>query len=263
MAKKRRRKTFGFDEAYSIKDFDSKALELLSEVETLYYNIGEKPEQDEKILSVMKSVLRKKGRKGHPFQDIKDPNQNLAALRVVKTSEEIALMKKTSEISALAHIEVMKAIKPGINESYLEGVFSSEIKKAGAQAEAYNTISAGGDNATTLHYVFNDEECKDGDLFLIDAGSEYKYYAGDITRTYPVGNSFSDVQRDVYQKVLDVQKELVEMVKPGCTFKKLNARSGLLLAAAMVELGLLSGSPEELVKSGKLKSTTHTLLVTF
>lgn len=247
------KKTFGFDEAYSIKDFDVKALELLSEVETVFYNVGEKPKQDEKVLSVMKQVLRKKGRKGHPFQDIKDPNQHLAALRVIKTNEEIELMKKATEISALAHVEVMKAIKPGVNESYLEGVFSSEIKKAGAKAEAYNTIAAGGDNATTLHYVFNDEECKDGDLFLIDAGAEYKYYAGDITRTYPVGSSFSDVQKNVYQKVLDVQKKLVDMVKPGCTFKELNAQSSLLLATAMVELGILNGDPKELVASGKVK----------
>ncbi len=152
------KKVFGFDEAFSVEDFDSKAVELLSDVESVYYGVGIDSDQDDKVLSVMKTVLRKKGRKGHPFQNIKDPNANLAALRVIKSEEE-------TEITAQAHIEVMKAIKPGVNEAYLEGVFLSEIKKRGAKAEAYNTISATGDNATTLHYVFNDEECKDGELF--------------------------------------------------------------------------------------------------
>lgn len=244
---------FKFDETYKISEFDSKAIELLSEVDMVSFKIGEDPKADEKVLAAMKAVLRKKGRKGHPFQSIADPDQQMAALRVIKTDEEIELMKKASEISAKAHIEVMKAIKPGVNEAYLEGVFTSEIVKMGAKAEAYNCISAGGDNATTLHYIFNDEECRDGDLYLIDAGAEYKYYAGDITRTYPVGSKFTEVQSDVYQKVLDVQKKLVSMIKPGCSFKVLNEIADRDLTTAMIDLGLLKGSVEESLKERTCK----------
>lgn len=247
------KKIFGFDETYKVTDFDSKAVELLSEVESVYFKIGEDAKQDEKVLVAMKKVLRKKERKGHLFQEIKDPGQQLASLRMIKTTEEIEFMKTASEISAKAHVEVMKAIKPGVNEGYLEGIFVSEILKMDAKNVAYNTISAAGDNATTLHYVFNDEECKDGDLFLIDAGAEYKYYAGDITRTYPVGAGFTPAQKEVYQKVLDIQKTLVEMVKPGCSFQKLNAEADKALTKVMIDLGLLSGSVEENVANKNVK----------
>lgn len=240
---------FGFDEAFKATEFSEKAVELLSEVESVYFKIGEDSKQDEKILDAMKLVLRKKGRKGHPFQEIKDPDHIIAGLRVIKTAEEIELMKKAAEMSAKAHIEVMKAIKPGVNEGYLEGVFASEVLKMGAKSVAYNTISAAGKNATTLHYVFNDEECKDGDLYLIDAGAEYKYYAGDITRTYPIGENFTDAQKDVYEKVLSVQKDMVSKVKPGMTFEKLNEEAGLALSQAMVDLGLLTGTAQENVEN--------------
>ncbi len=236
---------FGFDEAYIEPDFDSKIVELLEEVDSVYFKVGENAKQDERVLTAMKKVLRKKGRKGHPFQDIKDPDQYMAGLRVIKTEEEIEFMRKASEVSAKAHIEVMKAIKPGVNEAYLEGTFSSEILKMGAKNVAYNTISAAGNNATTLHYVFNDEECKDGDLYLIDAGAEYQYYAGDITRTYPIGADFTKAQREVYEKVLEVQKDMVASVKPGVSFRELTEKADKALTEAMIELGLLSGSVEE------------------
>ncbi len=88
---------------------------------------------------------------------------------------------------------------------------------------------------------------------FFDAGAEYKYYAGDITRTYPVGGAFSNAQREVYEKVLEVQKKLVSMVKPGCSFKELNEASTMMLATAMVDLGILKGTAKENVESGAVK----------
>jgi Xaa-Pro aminopeptidase len=247
------KKVFGFDEAYSIKDFEQKAAELIAEVDTVIYRAGLNKAQDDEVFSILNTVLRKKGRKGHPFQNLKDPDQYIAPLRVVKTEEEVELMKKASEISALAHIEVMKAIKPGLSEGYLEGVFLSEIRKSGAKSEAYNSIAASGDNATTLHYVFNDEDCKDGELFLIDAGAEYKYYAGDITRTYPVGQDFTKTQRDLYERILEVQKDLIAMVKPGMTFQKLNRTCEEKLTQIMIDFDLLSGTVEENISNKNSK----------
>ena len=120
-------------------------------------------------------------------------------------------------------------------------------------AQSYNPIIASGASATTLHYCFNDQDCKEGDLLLVDAGSEYQYYAGDITRTFPVGTRFSEVQKQVYEGVLKIQKELVTMVRPGCTFKALNEASSKGLTQLMIDLGLLSGSVDENIKSGAFK----------
>ncbi len=237
--------TFNFDETYLEPDFDSKIVDLLLEIKSVYFKIGEDSKQDERVLSAMKMVLKKKGRKGYGFQEIKDPDVYMAGLRVIKTEEEIKFMKKAAKVSAKAHIKVMKTIRPGVNEAYLEGVFLSEAMKLGAKNLAYNTISASGNNATTLHYVFNDQECKDGDLYLIDAGVEYEYYTGDITRTYPVGADFTKIQKDVYQKILEVQKDIVALVKPGITFKLLIDRADKVLTKIMIDLGLLKGSIKE------------------
>lgn len=247
------KEAFGIDQVYKNTDLDEHLPSLLMDSEDVYFKMGLSEENDSLVLKSLKAVLRKKGRKGHPMQTMKDPDEHLAKLRMVKTEEEIELMRKTCEISALAHVEVIKSTKPGMTENYLEGVFLSSILKAGAKAQAYNAIVATGAGATTLHYVFNDQECKDGELLLIDAGSEYKYYAGDITRTFPVGKSFSEVQKKLYQGVLDVQKKLIAMVKPGCTFADLNKASSKMLTEFMISVRLLKGGVQENIDSKAFK----------
>jgi len=247
------KKEFGISDVYANTELEKRLPELLMESSAVYFKMGFEDGNDNLILKTLKQVLRKKGRKGHPMQNIKDPDEHLAKLRMVKTAEEIELMKKTCEISARAHIEMIKSTKPGLNERYLEGVFFSSIMKEGAMAQSYNPIIASGASATTLHYCFNDQDCKEGDLLLVDAGSEYQYYAGDITRTFPVGTRFSEVQKQVYEGVLKIQKELVTMVRPGCTFKALNEASSKGLTQLMIDLGLLSGSVDENIKSGAFK----------
>jgi len=247
------KKEFGIDEAYTNSQLEEMLSDLLIDSTDVYFKMGFDDSNDKIVLKSLKQVLRKKGRKGHPMQNIKDPDEHLAKLRMIKSAEEIELMRKTCEISAKAHVEVIKNTKPGTNERYLEGVFFSSIFKDGARAQSYNSIVASGASATTLHYVFNDQECKDGELLLIDAGSEYQYYAGDITRTFPVGKKFSDVQKIMYEGVLKIQKDLIAMVKPGCTFKDLNAASSKALTTLMIELKLLSGSVEENIKSESFK----------
>jgi len=244
---------FGIEDVYANTELEERLPNLLMDSSDVYFRMGFDDSNDGLVLKTLKQVLRKKGRKGHPMQNIKDPDEHLAKLRMVKSAEEIELMKKTCEISARAHIDVIKNTKPGLNERYLEGVFFSSILKDGAMAQSYNPIVASGASATTLHYCFNDQDCKDGELLLIDAGSEYKYYAGDITRTFPVGRKFSDVQRKMYEGVLKIQKDLVAMVKPGCTFQDLNEASSKALTEFMIELGLLEGSVEQNIKSGAYK----------
>ena len=112
---------------------------------------------------------------------------------------------------------------------------------------------AGGNSATTLHYVFNDQSLVDGDLVLVDAGAEYNYYTGDITRVFPVNGKFSDVQKRLYNKVLDVQKKLVAMIKPGVTLKQVSELSVKLLTEVMVDEKLLSGSVDENIKEENFK----------
>jgi Xaa-Pro aminopeptidase len=189
-----------------------------------------------------------------------DPEEVLGPMRRRKDKTEIELMRKSAQIAAASHIEAMKSMKPGMNEREIQGIFYQKSLSQNARDVSYNSICAGGDNATTLHYNSNDQELKDGDLFLIDAGAEYKYYASDITRTYPVNGKFSEAQKEVYQAVLTVQKNMIDRVKPGVSFQELNEKANAELTQAMVDIGLLKGNVDDLLKENKFKKYyPHTL----
>src|ERR1043165_5231399 len=124
-------------------------------------------------------------------------------------------------------------------------------RKAGAVGSSYTSIVGGGGNATILHYIDNKDQLQDGDLLLLDAGCEYKGYASDITRTFPINGKFSEAQRDVYDLVLKCQKSCVDMVRPGVRLEDLKTHSIEILTEGMVELGLLKGEPQKLIEEKK------------
>ena len=159
-------------------------------------------------------------------------------MRLHKTEEEIKLMHKAGEIAAEAHILAMQACKPGMNELQIEAMMEAYMRDNGASGVAYNSIIGGGDNACILHYVENNCDLKDGDLLLIDAGANYKGYASDITRTFPVNGKFTKPQREVYDVVLDVQLQCIEATKTGNTVKQRQDLSIELLTEGMKKLGL-------------------------
>ncbi|KAI9347695.1 peptidase M24, structural domain-containing protein [Obelidium mucronatum] len=134
----------------------------------------------------------------------------LPQLRVVKSAAEIAVLRKSGQISGRAHAETMAATKPGVSEAFLHSVMDHSVRKRGSDGMAYVPVVAAGANALTLHYVINRHVAKDGDLILMDAGGEYGGYASDITRTWPVNGKFSEPQRKLYQAVLKTQKACID-----------------------------------------------------
>jgi Xaa-Pro aminopeptidase len=182
-----------------------------------------------------------------------DPASILHEMRSVKGEDELALMQRAADISAEAHCEAMEAVRPGMREYELEALIEYTFRRHGALAPAYTTIVGGGANATVLHYINNDAELKDGDLVLVDAGAEYKGYAADITRTFPVNGRFTQAQRDIYNLVLETQISCVERAVPGVTIDELKSHSIEMLTEGMVRLGLLKGDPKELIKEEKYK----------
>jgi Xaa-Pro aminopeptidase len=135
-----------------------------------------------------------------------------------------------------------------MNEGQVEAMMEAYMKDKGASGVAYNSIIGGGDNATILHYVENNMPLKDGDLILIDAGAEYKGYASDITRTFPVNGKYTPAQREVYDVVLDVQEKCIEYTKTGNTVRGRQEYSIELLTEGMVKIGLLKGKTKDLIK---------------
>jgi Xaa-Pro aminopeptidase len=245
------RNDYGAQESFPISEFDEKLHEILDGAERLYYRLGINGDLDDKIIKEI-SRMRALNRKPiHPPQTIIDPATIVHEMRVVKSVEEIELMQRAADIAAEAHCEAMKAARPGMNEYELEALIERIFRQRGASAPAYTSIVGAGPNATVLHYINNDGVLRDGDLLLIDAGAEYKGYASDITRTFPINGRFTKPQREIYELVLKAQKACVQMVRPGVTHDQLKQHSIEVLTEGMVDLGLLKGESEQLIKEKK------------
>ena len=242
---------FGADEAFPIAEFGSKLADFLDGAEVLYYRLGVDQELDNTIVKEIARMRAINRKPVHPPQTIVDPATIVHEMRVLKTADEIEIMQRAADIAAEAHCEAMKAAKPGLQEYQLEALIEQVFRRHGAAGPAYTSIVGAGPNATVLHYINNDGELRDGDLLLIDAGAEYKGYASDITRTFPINGRYSEAQREIYDLVLKAQMACVEMVRPGTTHDQLKQRSIEILTEGMVELGLLNGKPEELIKEKK------------
>jgi Xaa-Pro aminopeptidase len=147
----------------------------------------------------------------------------------------------------------MAATRPGWFEYQVEAELVHEFLHAGAQAVAYPSIVAGGPNACVLHYCDNDRQLQDGELLLIDAGCEYRGYASDITRTFPVNGRFSGPQRDIYELVLAAQSACIEAVQPGVEFHDYHKVAERVLAQGFIDLKLCQGTLDAVLESGSYK----------
>lgn len=238
---------FQVDKCFPIEEFEKQAAELLKGYEGVYYRLLKNPTFDQKFLSVLEELRRVQGRTGYGLMTIQDADVFLGEMRLKKTGEELVNLRRACEISANGHIEAMKYTKPGVTERQIQGVMTNYFLSKNSAREGYNFIVASGNSATTLHYNFNDQVCKDGELLLIDAGAEFNYYTGDITRCFPVNGKFSKAQMDVYQGVLNIQKEIIAGLKPGIFFKDLHEQGASMLTDLMLELGLLSGRKQDIM----------------
>lgn len=242
---------FGAAEAFPIAEFDEKLHEILDGANFLYYRLGVNPDLDDKIIREIARMRALNRKPIHPPRTIIDPATIVHEMRVLKSAEEIELMQRAADIAAEAHVEAMKAVRPGMNEFEVEAMIEHYFRRQGASGPSYTSIVGGGPNATVLHYISNNGELRDGELLLVDAGAEYKGYASDITRTFPINGRFTKAQREIYDLVLETQMACVEMVRPGTTHDELKSHSIEMLTAGMVRLGLLKGDPQELIKEKK------------
>ena len=239
---------FGADEAYPIEEFDEKISEYIGTSERLYYGFGADDVFNQKIIELLKRYRRHRLREGTGPTTLIDPTDLLAGMRLVKDETELGRIRKAVAISVEAHMAAMQTVRPGIYEYELESLIDSIYRKNGGTGPAFLTIVAKGANATTLHYTTNDCQIEDGDLVLIDAGCEYQYYCGDITRTFPANGKFTDPQRAIYQSVLHAQCEIIESIRPGVSIGDPAQKAVEMLTEAMLELGLLVGEKEKIIE---------------
>ncbi len=247
------REAFGFDEAHPIAMLDEMMTKLLADQPSLHFHLGADSAWDARAVGWLNAV-RAEVRNGVVAPSaIRDVRVLLDEMRLIKSVEEIATMRRAAEISSAAHRRAMQLARPGRQEYEIEAELLHEFRRMGAQAPAYSSIVAGGANACVLHYVDNADMLRDGDLLLIDAGCELDGYAADITRTFPVNGRYSAVQKDVYEMVLAAQAAAIGAVKIGASWDDPHQAALKVLAQGMIDLGLCTGSMEGLLESGDYK----------
>jgi len=166
-------------------------------------------------------------------------NQNTNALRGVKTPEELVLLKKSVDISSIAHAEAMRAVRPDMSERELEGIMIYIHKKYGAEDEGYPPIIGAGANGCILHYEENAMTKLGNQLVLMDVGSMYHGYSADVTRTFPANGKFTDEQKAIYQIVYEAQEEVFRICRAGISFDSLESKTTGVLASGLMKLGLI------------------------
>lgn len=186
-------------------------------------------------------------RKKYPAVDMIDAYPFFADLRMIKEPYELDLMRKAVKITTDGLEAMMKNARPGVYEYELEAYFDFVLTKNGVTDKAFKTIVASGERGTILHYSKNNCMTKDGDLVLVDCGAQYGWYCGDITRTFPVNGKYTPLQKQIYDIVLEGQRRVIETIKPGVKFSRLNETLKEFYFEELKNLGLVS-SPEEVSK---------------
>jgi Xaa-Pro aminopeptidase len=247
------REIFGFDAAHALSELDEMLPDLAADQPALYTPLGLFAPWDRKISALLNEV-RGRARAGVSApEEIVDVRQAVDAMRLVKDEHEVELMRRAAAISSGAHRRAMDRTRVGWFEYQVEAELAHEFLRCGAQAVAYPSIVAGGPNACVLHYRDNTRQLQDGDLLLIDAGCEYRSYASDITRTFPVNGKFSGAQRDIYELVLASQLACIDAVRPGADFHDYHKVAERVLAQGYIDLGLCTGTLDEVLESGSHK----------
>ena len=240
---------FDFDEAYSITELDTRLPQLLENVPALFWPVGNRS-IDGRVAGWLEAV-RARARAGIDApQRFGDLLPLIDEMRLIKDERELAVLHRAGQISAEAHVRAMQATRPGMYEYEVEAELLHHFIRNGARYPAYESIVAGGANACTLHYAANNARLNDGDLLLIDAGCEFRGYAGDITRTFPVNGRFSGPQRDLYDVVLAAELAAIAEVKPGAALDAPANAALRVLVQGMLDYQLLQGTVDGVIESG-------------
>jgi len=244
---------YGADKAYTPDELEKILPRYLEKSERIHYPMGRNERVDERVLRLIQSSSAMRPRIGSGPYAIVDPREILHEARLHKEPGEIALMRRAAAISAEAHKTAMQKARGGMMEWQIEAEVDYAFRSRGAAGPSYPSIIASGPNAAILHHIENRREMRAGELLLIDAGCEYDFYASDITRTFPIGAKFNELQRNLYSIVLEAQLKGIERALPGAHFEDPHDAALRVLVDGMRDLGLVSGSTDEVIEKGSYR----------
>ena len=246
---------YAVDEAYNNDELDEKLEEWLTDAHRVFHRSGVHAGLDRLVESSVQRRDRARQHFGTGPVAIQDPSGLLAELCLRKSSSEIEQMVFASKVAAIAHELAMRHSREGVTEYQLQSVIEGFFSYAGASGWSYPSIVGCGENATILHYTTNQDVCGSDEVILIDAGAEFRGYASDITRSWPISGVFSDAQREIYQVVLDAQIAAIEACRVGMPYTAPHDAARKVLAEGLIALGVISQSVDEALdmESGELK----------
>ncbi len=243
---------YGADEAWPVAEMEARLPDLLEGTGPLWFRLGHDPAWDGRVARVL-VTLRARIRSGARTPELLvDPGKVLHEMRLVKTPEEIATLRRAAEITAEAHFAAMRDGRPGAREYQVQSEIEYAFRRRGG-GPGYGTIVAAGANSCILHYRAGDAVLRDGEVCLVDAGAEYGNYTADVTRTFPVSGSFTRPQRALYEAVLAAQLDGIAAVKPGATVDGVHEKVVRRLTEELIRLGLLAGTADERVADGSYR----------
>lgn len=231
-------KVSGIETIYWLSEFDKVFFDLMTEADTIYFNTNEHYRQAVET-ETREDRFIKKCKQDFPAHQWAKSNPILQQIRGVKEPEELELMQMACNITEKGFRRLLGFVKPGVWEYEVEAELLHEFVRNRSKGFAYTPIIASGNNANVLHYIENNQQCKDGDLILMDVAAEYANYSSDLTRTIPVNGKFNKRQKEVYNAVLRVKDEATKLLVPGTLWAEYHKECGKLMTSELLGLGLL------------------------
>jgi len=228
----------GIETVFWLSDFKKVFFDVMTEADTIYFNTNEHYRQAVETQSREDRFIEN-CKKEFPAHRVAKSFPILQELRGVKEAEEIALMQTACDITEKGFRRLLSFIKPGVWEYEIEAELLHEFVRNRSKGFAYTPIIASGNNANVLHYIENNQQCKDGEMILMDVAAEYANYSSDLTRTIPVNGRFTDRQKAVYNAVLRVKNEATKLLVPGTIWADYHKECGKIMTSELLGLGLL------------------------
>ncbi len=231
--------TSGIKTVYWLQQFQSIFKQLMAEAQGIYFNTNEHLRANTEV-ETREDRFIKKTKTDYPAHQVFKAAPLLHKIRSVKENLEIDLMQQACNITESGFRRLLAFIKPGVWEYEIEAELAYEFLRNRSKGFAYTPIVASGKNACVLHYIENNQQCKDGDVILLDVGAEYANYSSDLTRCVPVNGRFTSRQKEVYNAVLHVKNEAQKLLVPGTIMAEYHKQVGVLMEEQLVNLGLIS-----------------------
>ncbi|WP_010227496.1 aminopeptidase P family protein [Gillisia marina] len=238
LTKEKAFETSGIKTVYWLKEFEKVFFEIMTQSETIYFNTNEHYRANVETQTREARFIEWCKQK-YPAHQVAKSNPILQRLRSVKDPIELDLMQKACDITEKAFRRTLGFVKPGVWEYNIEAEMMHEFLNNRSQGFAYTPIIASGNSANVLHYVENNQQCKAGDLILLDTGAEYANYSSDMSRTIPVSGKFTARQKEVYNAVNRVKNDAQKMLVPGTIWADYHVEVGKLMTSELLGLGLL------------------------